>query len=165
VEVGSEATVDTQGIGQAMIEHYAELRRQRLFHAHGGDYVLRRDSAAGRFHVYLRARGSSPDVVEFRARSFTRFPHAERTRLLEWVNRFNDRIQWLPASVRNSRYSADLAVVGNSRFCVADAGDFAAFVRFADLFLAVAAKLFEGVDAEMKLPTPAELELWFQRSG
>jgi len=157
--------VDTQGIGQVMIERYGELRGQRLFHADGGEYLLRRNSAAGQFHVYLRARGSSPDVVEFRARSFARFPHAERTRLLEWVNRFNDCIQWLPASVRSSRYSADLAVVGNSRFCVADEGDFGAFVRFADLFLAVAAKLFEGVDAEMKLPSPDELELWFQRSG
>jgi hypothetical protein len=73
--------VATPGIGQLMIERYAKMRRERLFHstgeaANGEEYVILQDSARGHFPVYLSARGSSPDVVQLRAHfSVRRAPH------------------------------------------------------------------------------------------
>ncbi|HUL98424.1 MAG TPA: YbjN domain-containing protein [Mycobacterium sp.] len=138
----------TRGIGQVMIERYARTRGERLFRADGGEYLILQDSARGHFPVYMRATGSSPDVVKLRARWSAGLARADRSRLLEWVNHFNDRDAWLMASVRDAHDPAALRVVVNSRFYVADEADFGAFARFVDLSLASAAEVFEGVYAE-----------------
>jgi hypothetical protein len=115
--------------------------------------------------VYMGTRGSSPDVVTLRAHWSARCAHTERIRLDECVNRFNDRNKLLTASVRERHDSSALEVVGNSRFWVRDEDDFRPFVRFVDMSLASAVKLFEGVYAEMELPSAAELARWFQLSA
>ena len=157
--------VATKGFGQALIERYAKTRRERLFHSNGNEFVILQDSARGHFPVYMRARDSSPDVVSLRARWSAGFAHAERIRVHELVNRFNDRNKWLTASIRETHDRSALRVVGNFRFWVRDEVDFAAFVRFVDLSLAAATKLFEAVYAEATLSSPAELERCFQLSG
>jgi Putative bacterial sensory transduction regulator len=157
--------VATRGIGQLMIKRYARTRGERLFRAYEGQYLILQDSARGHFPVYLRPHGSSPDAVELCARWSARLAHAERIRLLELVNRFNDRNQWLTASVRDTNDASALTVVGRSRFCITDEVDFGAFARFVDLSLASAAKLFEAVYAEMKLPSSAEIGRRFQISA
>jgi len=146
-----------------MIERYAKVRRERLFHsngeaANGEEYVILQDSARGHFPVYLSARGSSPDVVQLRAHFSARRAHTKRFRLHDCVNRFNDRDKLLTATVRESHDSSALGVVGDSRFWVRDEGDFGPFVRFVDMSLALAVQLVESVYEEMQLPSAAELE-------
>ena len=146
-----------------MIERYAKMRRERLFHsngeaANGEEYVILQDSARGHFPVYLSARGSSPDVVQLRAHFSARRAHTKRFRLHDCVNRFNDRDKLLTATVRESHDSSALGVVGDSRFWVRDEGDFGPFVRFVDMSLALAVQLVENVYEEMQLPSAAELE-------
>jgi len=146
-----------------MIERYAKMRRERLFHstddaANGEEYVILQDSARGHFPVYLSARGSSPDVVQLRAHFSARRAHTKRFRLHDCVNRFNDRDKLLTATVRESHDSSALGVVGGSRFWVRDEGDFGPFVRFVDMSLALAVQLVESVYEEMQLPSAAELE-------
>ena len=146
-----------------MIQRYAKMRRERLFHsngeaANGEEYVILQDSARGHFPVYLSARGSSPDVVQLRAHFSARRAHTKRFRLHDCVNRFNDRDKLLTATVRESHDSSALGVVGDSRFWVRDEGDFGPFVRFVDMSLALAVQLVESVYEEMQLPSAAELE-------
>ena len=146
-----------------MIERYAKMRRERLFHstgeaANGEEYVILQDSARGHFPVHLSARGSSPDVVQLRAHFSARRAHTMRFRLHDCVNRFNDRNKLLTATVRESHDSSALGVVGGSRFWVRDEGDFGPFVRFVDMSLALAVQLVESVYEEMQLPSAAELE-------
>ena len=146
-----------------MIQRYAKMRRERLFHsngeaANGEEYVILQDSARGHFPVYLSARGSSPDVVQLRAHFSARRAHTKRFRLHDCVNRFNDRDKLLTATVRESHDSSALGVVGDSRFWVRDEGDFGPFVRFVDMSLALAVQLVENVYEEMQLPSAAELE-------
>jgi Putative bacterial sensory transduction regulator len=157
--------VATRGIGQLMINRYARTRGERLFRADDGGYLMLQDSARGHFPVYLRPHDSSPDVVELCARWSARLAHAERSRLLEWVNRFNDRNPWLTASVRDTNDASAPTVVGNSRFCITNEVDFGAFARFVDLSLASATKLFEGVYAEIKLSPSDDIERRFQVSA
>jgi hypothetical protein len=162
--------VATPGIGQLLIERYAKLRRERLFHANlgeanGEEYVILQDSARGHFPVYLSARGSSPDVVQLRAHFLARRAHTKRFRLHDCVNRFNDRNKLLTATVRESDDSSALGVVGNSRFWVRDEDDFGPFVRFVDMSLASAVKLVERVYEEMELPSAAELERSLPMTG
>ena len=157
--------MDGQVIGQQMIERYAKKRSHRLFRAEDGEYLILTESTVGPFRAYMHPRGSSPDVVKCCASPFVSFPHLERDRLLELVNRFNNRNQWLTASVRDTHDMSRLRVVGNSRLSLSDEADFGVFVRFVDLSLETAAKLFETVDREMKLPSPAELQHWIQLSG
>ena len=153
-----------------MIERYAKMRRERLFHsngeaANGEEYVILQDSARGHFPVYLSARGSSPDVVQLRAHFSARRAHTKRFRLHDCVNRFNDRDKLLTATVRESHDSSALGVVGDSRFWVRDEGDFGPFVRFVDMSLASAVKLVERVYEEMELPSAAELERSLPMTG
>jgi len=153
-----------------MIERYAKVRRERLFHsngeaANGEEYVILQDSARGHFPVYLSARGSSPDVVQLRAHFSARRAHTKRFRLHDCVNRFNDRDKLLTATVRESHDSSALGVVGDSRFWVRDEGDFGPFVRFVDMSLALAVQLVEGVYEEMQLPSAAELERSLPMTG
>jgi hypothetical protein len=93
------------------------------------------------------------------------FPVAERGRLLELVNRWNDGNQWLSASIRAGQGAGRLRIVGNSRLSITGDGDFAVFARMADLAIASAAKLFEELDTEMKLPSAEQLEKWFEWKG
>jgi hypothetical protein len=153
-----------------MIERYAKVRRERLFHsngeaANGEEYVILQDSARGHFPVYLSARGSSPDVVQLRAHFSARRAHTKRFRLHDCVNRFNDRDKLLTATVRESHDSSALGVVGDSRFWVRDEGDFGPFVRFVDMSLALAVQLVESVYEEMQLPSAAELERSLPMTG
>ena len=153
-----------------MIERYAKVRRERLFHsngeaANGEEYVILQDSARGHFPVYLSARGSSPDVVQLRAHFSARRAHTKRFRLHDCVNRFNDRDKLLTATVRESHDSSALGVVGDSRFWVRDEGDFGPFVRFVDMSLALAVQLVENVYEEMQLPSAAELERSLPMTG
>ena len=153
-----------------MIERYAKVRRERLFHsngeaANGEEYVILQDSARGHFPVYLSARGSSPDVVQLRAHFSARRAHTKRFRLHDCVNRFNDRNKLLTATVRESHDSSALGVVGDSRFWVRDEGDFGPFVRFVDMSLALAVQLVENVYEEMQLPSAAELERSLPMTG
>jgi hypothetical protein len=153
-----------------MIERYAKMRRERLFHsngeaANGEEYVILQDSARGHFPVYLSARGSSPDVVQLRAHFSARRAHTKRFRLHDCVNRFNDRDKLLTATVRESHDSSALGVVGDSRFWVRDEGDFGPFVRFVDMSLALAVQLVEIVYEEMQLPSAAELERSLPMTG
>ncbi|MDT5371663.1 MAG: hypothetical protein QOC62_6094 [Mycobacterium sp.] len=153
-----------------MIERYAKMRRERLFHsngeaANGEEYVILQDSARGHFPVYLSARGSSPDVVQLRAHFSARRAHTKRFRLHDCVNRFNDRDKLLTATVRESHDSSALGVVGDSRFWVRDEGDFGPFVRFVDMSLALAVQLVESVYEEMQLPSAAELERSLPMTG
>jgi hypothetical protein len=153
-----------------MIERYAKMRRERLFHsnaeaANGEEYVILQDSARGHFPVYLSARGSSPDVVQLRAHFSARRAHTKRFRLHDCVNRFNDRDKLLTATVRESHDSSALGVVGDSRFWVRDEGDFGPFVRFVDMSLALAVQLVENVYEEMQLPSAAELERSLPMTG
>lgn len=153
-----------------MIERYAKVRRERLFHsngeaANGAEYVILQDSARGHFPVYLSARGSSPDVVQLRAHFSARRAHTKRFRLHDCVNRFNDRDKLLTATVRESHDSSALGVVGDSRFWVRDEGDFGPFVRFVDMSLALAVQLVESVYEEMQLPSAAELERSLPMTG
>jgi hypothetical protein len=173
--------VANPGIGQLMIERYAKMRRERLFHsngeaANGAEYVILQDSARGHFPVYLSARGSSPtderlreeqraDVVELRAHFSARRAHTKRFRLHDCVNRFNDRDKLLTATVRESHDSSALGVVGDSRFWVRDEGDFGPFVRFVDMSLALAVQLVERVYEELQLPSAAELERSLPMTG
>ena len=140
-----------------MIERYAKTRGERLFRANGGDFLLLQDSARGHFPVYMHARSSSPDVVTLRAHWSARCAHTERMRLHESVNRFNARNASVTASVRDSHDSSALQVVVNSRFWVRDERDFGPFVRFADMSLASAARLFEQIYADTQPPSAAEL--------
>ena len=153
-----------------MIQRYAKMRRERLFHsngeaANGEEYVILQDSARGHFPVYLSARGSSPDVVQLRAHFSARRAHTKRFRLHDCVNRFNDRDTLLTATVRESHDSSALGVVGDSRFWVRDEGDFGPFVRFVDMSLALAVQLVESVYEEMQLPSAAELERSLPMTG
>ena len=153
-----------------MIERYAKMRRERLFHsngeaANGEEYVILQDSARGHFPVYLSARGSSPDVVQLRAHFSARRAHTKRFRLHDCVNRLNDRDKLLTATVRESHDSSALGVVGDSRFWVRDEGDFGPFVRFVDMSLALAVQLVESVYEEMQLPSAAELERSLPMTG
>ena len=153
-----------------MIERYAKMRRERLFHsngeaANGAEYVILQDSARGHFPVYLSARGSSPDVVQLRAHFSARRAHTKRFRLHDCVNRFNDRDKLLTATVRESHDSSALGVVGDSRFWVRDEGDFGPFVRFVDMSLALAVQLVESVYEEMQLPSATELERSLPMTG
>lgn len=153
-----------------MIQRYAKMRRERLFHsngeaANGEEYVILQDSARGHFPVYLSARGSSPDVVQLRAHFSARRAHTKRFRLHDCVNRFNDRDKLLTATVRESHDSSALGVVGDSRFWVRDEGDFGPFVRFVDMSLALAVQLVESVYEEMQLPSAAELERSLPMTG
>jgi len=153
-----------------MIQRYAKMRRERLFHsngeaANGEEYVILQDSARGHFPVYLSARGSSPDVVQLRAHFSARRAHTKRFRLHDCVNRFNDRDKLLTATVRESHDSSALGVVGDSRFWVRDEGDFGPFVRFVDMSLALAVQLVENVYEEMQLPSAAELERSLPMTG
>lgn|GEM_PF-2329020 len=154
----------TPGVGQSLIERYARTRGQRLFRGDEGESVLLHDSARGHFPVYMSARGSSPDLVTLRARWSARCAHTERIRLQECVNRFTARNALLTANIHESHDFSALAVVGNSRFWVRDEDDFRPFTRFVDMSLALAAKLFEDVYAEMTLASPAELETCLQLS-
>jgi hypothetical protein len=157
--------VATRGVGQSLIERYAKTRRERLFRGGDGESLLMHDSAHGHFPVYMSARGSSPDLVTLRARWSARCAHTERIRLQECVTRFNVRNALLTARVQESHDFSALAVVGKSRFWVRDEDDFRPFARFVDISLASAAKLFEDVYTEMKLPSLAELERCFQLSS
>jgi hypothetical protein len=153
-----------------MIERYAKMRRERLFHsngeaANGAEYVILQDSARGHFPVYLSARGSSPDVVQLRAHFSARRAHTKRFRLHDCVNRFNDRDNLLTATVRESHDASALEVVGDSRFWVRDEGDFGPFVRFVDMSLALAVQLVESVYEEMQLPSASELERSLPMTG
>jgi hypothetical protein len=157
--------VATVGVGQSLIERYARTRSQRLFQSDERESVLLHDSARGHFPVYMSARGSSPDLVTLRARWSARCAHTERIRLQECVNRFTARNALLTANIHESPDFSAAAVVGNSRFWVRDEDDFRPFTRFVDMSLALAAKLFEDVYAEMTLVSPAELERCLQLSG
>jgi hypothetical protein len=153
-----------------MIERFAKMRRERLFHsngeaANGAEYVILQDSARGHFPVYLSARGSSPDVVQLRAHFWARRARTKRFRLHDCVNRFNVRDKLLTATVRESHDSSALGVVGDSRFWVRDEGDFGPFVRFVDMSLALAVQLVESVYEELQLPTAAELERSLPMTG
>lgn len=145
-----------------MIERYAKKRSERLFRANDGEYVQLQDSARGHFPVYMHACGSSPDVVTLRAHWSARCAHTKRIHLRECVNRFNDRNPWLTVSVREAHDSSALTVVVNSSILLADEVDFGVFVRFVDLSLASAAKLFEQVYPGTQLPSPAELRRCLQ---
>jgi hypothetical protein len=158
-----------------MIERYAKTRRERLFRASGEEFVILQDSARGHFPAYLGARGSSTDerlreerladLVELRAHWSARCVQSNRVRLHECVNRFNDRNKLLTASVRESHLSPALTVVGKSRFWIRDDDDFRPFVRFIDMSLASAVKLFEFVYEEMNVPSAAELERSLRLTG
>lgn len=145
---------------QPMIDRYLAMRGHRIYRADDGERLIEMTSTAGTFRVYLDVSRAASNVLTIRARSSAQYSAAERTRLLETVNRWNDRHHWLPASVRDGR-SSRLRVVGNGRFSITDETDFGAFARYADLAIAFAAKLFERVDAEMRLPSANQLEQWF----
>lgn len=150
--------------GQRMIERYFRKRGYRIYRAFDGECLAIVASAAGVFRVYMRVSSASPDVVKLRARTSVDFPVAERGRLLELVNKWNDGNQWLSASIRDGQESR-LRIVGNSRLSITGDGDFAVFARMADLAIASAAKLFEELDTEMKLPSAEQLEKWFEWKG
>jgi len=105
------------------------------------------------------------DLVELRAHWSARCVQSNRVRLHECVNRFNDRNKLLTASVRESHLSPALTVVGKSRFWIRDDDDFRPFVRFIDMSLASAVKLFEFVYEEMNVPSAAELERSLRLTG
>lgn len=148
-----------------MIERYLGERRYRFFRADDGECLVFISSQAGPFPVYLQARSSDPNVVKLRARTEVQFSHAERSRLLEWVNRWNENNAWLTASVRPTADGSHLRIVGNSTFFVVVDSEFPVLRRFADLALAAALKLFEAVKTELVLPSPSQLEKWFERQG
>lgn len=149
------------GIGSVMIERYLRERRYRFFRSDDGEYLVFISSQAGQFPVYMLSRSSDPNVVTLRARTQAQFPHAERGRLLEWVNRWNDKNPWLTASVRPTTDGSRLRVVGHSPFFVVVDSEFPVLRRFADLAFAAALKLFEAVRTELVVPSPAQLEAWF----
>jgi hypothetical protein len=151
--------------GQRMIERYFRKRGYRIYRADDGECLAIVASAAGVFRVYMRMSTATPDVVKLRARTAVDFPVAERGRLLELVNRWNDGNQWLSASIRAGQAASRLRIVGNSRLSITGDGDFAVFARMADLAIASAAKLFEELDTEMKLPSAEQLEKWFEWKG
>lgn len=153
------------GIGQTMIERYLREQRYRFDRADDGDYLAFISSGAGHFQVYLRSRVSSPNVVRFAARSGMEFAHADRNRLLEWANSWNDRDPWVTASIRDTHDGSQLRIVGNSTVFVAKDSELPVFRRFADLSFASAVKLFEAADSEMNLPSPTDLQRWFEWEG
>jgi hypothetical protein len=153
------------GIGDALIEKYARKLREWLFRDDSGQYLMQIDSPIGQFPVYLRSQGTGPDVVKITARSSARYPVTERTRLVEWVNRFNQGNQWLTATVLDAPDSPHVQVVGTNLMCVSGRKDFGAFRAFVDMSLVSAYKLFKAVDEEMNLPSPAELHEWFRISS
>lgn len=157
--------MDSTGIGQVMIERYLREQRYRFFRAEDGECLVFMSSKAGPFQLHLRTRNGAPNVVKFGVRAGLRFPLEERGRLLEWVNRWNDQNQWLTASVRPTTDGSQLRVVGNSTLFVVLDSEFAVLRRFADLSLASATKLFEAVNNEMALPSPTQLEEWFEWTG
>lgn len=152
--------MNSTGIGPALIEKYLRMRGFRRYRADDGECMIAVASDAGAFRFYLRP-STSAEVVKVRARSDRRLPGEQRARLLEVANRFNDHNQWLTASVREGTDAGYLRVVGNSRFWVTDGTDLDTFARFVDMSLASAAALFEAVDAELQLPTPEQLQRWF----
>jgi len=157
--------MDGREFGQVLIEKYLRERRNRFYRADDGEFVILVGSTTAPFQMFMRARGTAPTVVKIRARWSMRFPRAERNRLLELVNKWNDHNQWLTASIRDTHDGTDLRVVGNSRIAVDENVDFSTFRWFVDLSVASAAKLFEEVAAEMKLPSPSEFEKWFEQDG
>lgn len=150
---------------QTLIEGYLKARGYRRFRAADGECVITVASEAGSFPLYLRPSASSAPAIKVRARSGRAFPHAERVRLLEAVNRFNDHNGWLTASVRDTADGARLRVVGNSRFAVDEDTDMQTFSRFVDRSMVSAVILFEAIQEEMKLPSPQELKQWFERTS
>ena len=153
------------GIGQAMIERYLHERRYRFFRAEDGECLVFISSKAGPFQVYLGAGSSAPNVVKLRARPGLQFPTAERSRLLEWANRWNDRNPWLTASVRRTADGSHLRIVGNSTLFVVLDSEFPVLRRSIDLSLGAALRLFEAVNDEMVLPSATQLERWFDWKG
>lgn len=152
-------------IGQLLIEKYLREQGYRFFRAEDGECLVFISSKAGPFQVHMRTRSGAPNVVKFGARAGMRFPLAERGRLLELVNRWNDQDPWLTASVRPTADGSQLRVVGNSTFFVVLDAEFPVLRRFADLSLASALKLFELLNSEMRLPSAAQLEEWFEWEG
>jgi hypothetical protein len=153
------------GIGDSLIEKYAKRLEEWLFRDDDGQYLMLVDTPLGQFPVYLRSQGTGPDVVKVSARSQARYPVTERTRLVEWVNRFNQGNQWMTATVQDAPDSPHVQVVATNLLCVTGHKDFGAFRAFVDMSLVSAYKLFKAADAEMALPTPTELEEWFRISS
>jgi hypothetical protein len=151
-------------IGDSLIEDYAKRLGECLFRDESGQYLVV-DSPIGQFAVYLRTQGTSPDVVKVTARWSGRYPVTERTRLVEWVNRFNQGNQWLTATVQDAPDSPHVQIVGTNLLCVSGPEDFGAFRAFVDMSLVSAYKLFKAVDAEMELPSASELDAWFRISS
>jgi hypothetical protein len=148
-------------IGDSLIEKYAKKLEEPLFRDDSGQYLVLVDSPIGQFPVYLKAQGTAPDVVKVTARWSARYPVTERTRLVEWVNRFNQGNQWLTATVQDAPDSPHVQVVGTNLLCVTGPRDFGPFRAFVDMSLLSAYKLFKAVDAEMELPSVSELDEWF----
>jgi hypothetical protein len=152
-------------IGDSLIQRYAKKRKESLCRDDSGQYLILVDSPIGQFTVYLRAQGTAPDVVKITARSSARYPVTERSRLVEWVNRFNQGNQWMTATVQDAPDSPHVQVVGTNLLCVSGHKDFGAFRAFVDMSVVSGYKLFRSVDEEMKLPSAAELEQWFRISS
>ena len=131
-----------------MVKRYARTRGERLFRTGEGEFLMLHEAARGHFPVYMHARGSSPDVVSFRAHWSAGLARTELSRLHAHVDRFNGCTPWLTASVRHSHDSFALEIVGHIRFCSTD-DDFATFARFVDMSLSAATKLFETVYSEI----------------
>ena len=153
------------GIGDALIEKYAKRLGEPLFRDDTGQYLMLVDTPIGQFPFYLRSQGTGPDVVKVSARSSARYPLTERTRLVEWVNHFNQGNQWMTATVQDATDSPHVQVVATNLLCVSSPKVFGAFRAFVDMSLVSASKLFKAVDQKMGLPSPAELEEWFRISN
>lgn len=117
-----------------------------------------------RFRSTWGRKTQHPTSLSF-GRGLGQFPTAERGRLLEWVNRWNDHNPWLTASVRRTADGSQLRIVGNSTLFVVLDSEFPVLRRSVDLSLGAALKLFEAVNDGMVLPSTTQLEQWFDWTG
>jgi hypothetical protein len=137
-----------------LIERYLCTRARRYFRGrHDGEFffVLNTDL---RLHVHLEIPSLHPDVFTIRVTPACFFPAAERTRLTNLADAWNEQNRDVTAIVHGSSDPQRIGVMAEQSRWVGEQVRFDDFAAFADRATGAALDLFSRLTPAAELPAP-----------
>lgn len=137
-----------------LIERYLCTRGRRYFRGrHDGEFffVVNTDR---RLHVHLEIPLLHPDVVTVRVTPACFFPVAERQRLVEFADTWNEQNRDVTAVVHGSSDPRRIGVEAEQSRRIGESVRFEDFAAFADRATAAAVDLFSRLTPTGELPSP-----------
>lgn len=149
-----------------LIERYLDLHDLKFFRGRDRDeFLILMSGSDSRLHIHLGISGPDRNVLAIRVTPVENYAAAERARLMELVNEWNRDTYWPKAFVRETSNPAQVGVVGESSFPLADGIHFEALTRYIDHTLRASFELFDKIGRAIRLPSAQTLEAWLREAS